>query len=497
MQTKRDQVQAHMFVMGRLTSGMLRADPDAPESPQGRTNRGTAIGVVIAVLFCAGAFVFGLIKPGTSGSWRAEGTLVVDKNTGSSYLYLADRLRPVRNYASAKLLSEGKTTVATVGTASLQGALTGPPVGIPGAPESLPAAGQLLSSGWQVCTLPPLRRSGPAGTSLSVEAFAGDVASKDGAMLVSAPDGSLHMVWRGARMRIAGGPRVVAALGYGDVAPVPVSASFLSALPAGPDLKSPRIDGRGLAGSELAGASSKVGQLFRAPAPGGGEQTYVLLPAGLSPITDTVARLLAADPLTGRDAYGDSPVTARRIGVAEVATHSAPAAANLVVDRALPAFPPAALQLPPKRLACVTVRTGADGIIRTELVFVDMSAQGLATSPPRENLTPACLPVDRVFVPPGRGVLVHALSAGGTDIGSAVHLVTDTGVKYRVADDAALKALGYEGSEAQPVPSLLLSMLPTGPDMSVANAVQGLGRTTAPRCSQPSSNTHADFVSER
>ena len=73
MQSKRDQVQAHMFVMGRLTSGMLRADPDAPESPQGRTNRGVAIGVIIAVLIAAGSFVFGLIKPGTKDSWRAPG----------------------------------------------------------------------------------------------------------------------------------------------------------------------------------------------------------------------------------------------------------------------------------------------------------------------------------------------------------------------------------------------------------------------------------------
>ncbi len=40
MRSKRDQVQAHTFMMGRLTSGMLLADPDAPESPLGRTSRG-------------------------------------------------------------------------------------------------------------------------------------------------------------------------------------------------------------------------------------------------------------------------------------------------------------------------------------------------------------------------------------------------------------------------------------------------------------------------
>ena len=93
-----------MFVMGRLTSSMLRADPDAPESPQGRTNRGVVIGVLIAVLLSAGAFVLGLLKPGTKDSWQASGTLVVNKDTGSRYLYLGGRLRPVRNYSSARLL---------------------------------------------------------------------------------------------------------------------------------------------------------------------------------------------------------------------------------------------------------------------------------------------------------------------------------------------------------------------------------------------------------
>jgi len=96
MQSKRDQVQAHSFAIGRLTSGMLLADPDAPESPQGRTNRGVVIGVVIAVLVSAGSFVLGLLKPGTKDSWREAGTLVVNKDTGSRYLYLDGRLRPVR-----------------------------------------------------------------------------------------------------------------------------------------------------------------------------------------------------------------------------------------------------------------------------------------------------------------------------------------------------------------------------------------------------------------
>ncbi|WP_197355857.1 type VII secretion protein EccB, partial [Streptomyces clavuligerus] len=87
MQNKRDQVQAHMFLMGRLTSSMLRSDPDAPESPQGRTNRGIAIGIIVAILVAVGAFVVGLVSPGRQTSWQTSGDLVVDKDTGARYLY--------------------------------------------------------------------------------------------------------------------------------------------------------------------------------------------------------------------------------------------------------------------------------------------------------------------------------------------------------------------------------------------------------------------------
>ncbi len=104
MQSKRDQVQAHAFVMSRLTSGMLLADPDAPESPLGRTTRGVVIGTVIAVVISAAAVVYGLINPGGNDSWRTSNSLIVNKETGGRFLYVDGRLRPVRNYASALLI---------------------------------------------------------------------------------------------------------------------------------------------------------------------------------------------------------------------------------------------------------------------------------------------------------------------------------------------------------------------------------------------------------
>ncbi|WP_406301722.1 type VII secretion protein EccB [Streptomyces sp. NBC_00885] len=60
--------------------------------------------------------------------------------------------------------------------------------------------------------------------------------------------------------------------------------------------------------------------------------------------------------------------------------------------------------------------------------------------------------------------------------------MTDTGVKFRIATADAATALGYEGAEVQGLPSLLLAMLPSGPDLSPRAAEQGRSVATAPRC---------------
>lgn len=70
---------------------MLLADPDAPESPLGRTTRGVLVGVVITALVAAGSLVYGLMSPGGNGAWRASGTLVVNRETGARYVYVGGR----------------------------------------------------------------------------------------------------------------------------------------------------------------------------------------------------------------------------------------------------------------------------------------------------------------------------------------------------------------------------------------------------------------------
>ncbi|MES4904185.1 MULTISPECIES: type VII secretion protein EccB [unclassified Streptomyces] len=479
MQTKRDQVQAHMFVMGRLTSAMLRADPDAPESPQGRTNRAVTISVLIAILLCAGSFVFGLLSPGTKNSWRDPGTLVINKETGTRYLYLGGRLRPVRNHTSARLLAGDQMKVMTIGSKSLRGTPHGSPVGISGAPDEPPGNDNLTGDPWQVCSG---NTSGATGTTVAVGVEADGAGLKSGqGLLVSGPDKDDYLVWQGRRLRLDQKANAAEALGYGSTEPVPVSAAFLNSLPAGPDLAPPAVPGRGGQGPGLGGLRTRVGQVFKVAAPGGTARYYLLRKEGLAPLTATGAALVLGDPDTRQKAYAGGAVSPASLGADALSGHLAPDTPEAETGKRQPATPPEPVDLGAGQTPCVGVESGSDGT-RVSVALIRDVDLGPTTQAPPEGLVPACVTVNRITVRPGGGALVHVLGAGGGEVGNTLYLVTDTGMKYRLPTADSLKALGYSEGEAQALPSSLLAMLPTGPDLTPQAASAGRSKSTAPQC---------------
>lgn len=487
MHSKRDQVQAHLFIMGRLASAMLRAEPDAPESPLGRTNRGAAIGVIIAVLVCAGAFVFGLIKPGGNDSWRSGENLIVDKETGARYLYLDGRLRPVRNYASARLVTGGDVGVTTVGTSSLAGTPHGTPIGIPDGPEALPGTGDLDRTPWLVCSGILPRTTGVVtvtttlalGTDAPQNVPGGRQLGENEGLLVTGPDDATYLLWQGSRLRLDERAKAAEALGYGDVTPRPVSAAFLDAFPLGPDLAPAEVSGRGEKGPELAGRSTRIGQLFKVDVPGSAARYHLLTKEGLVPLTDTGATLLLGDPRTREKAYGGDAATVATLGADTLAGHLAPDARSSATAK-LPAKPPKAVTVATGSVSCAEVDS-ADSGVRVGTSVLPGSALPEAVQAPAPEVEPGCLKVDSIAVRAGKGALVRALSASGSALGDTTYLVTDEGVKYRLLSQEAVKALGYEGVEARTMPSPMLAMLPSGPDLTPEAASVGEARVTL-RC---------------
>lgn len=215
MRSKRDQVQAHTFMMGRLTSGMLLADPDAPESPLGRTSRGALVGVIVGILFSAGALVFGLLRPGGNDAWRSGDTLIVNKDTGARYLYADGRLRPVRNYASAVLIGGADLKTTSVGSKSLAGTPVGRPVGITGAPDSVPGTSDLETSPWEVCST----GSGAQTTLVPGAPVETDSVGAKTALVVKGPDKHTYLVWQGSRLELDEDSGAAESLGYAPVTP--------------------------------------------------------------------------------------------------------------------------------------------------------------------------------------------------------------------------------------------------------------------------------------
>ncbi|GAB4060703.1 type VII secretion protein EccB [Catellatospora paridis] len=469
MQTKRDQLQAHNFVVGRLRSALLTGEPDALETPTRRFSVGAFAGLIIGALIVAGCGAYGFFFPGGSTSWREPGTIVVEKETGTAYVYdsTAGVLRPVRNRASALLLTGPDSVVRSVSVKSLEGVPHGLPVGITGAPDSLPATARLSRDPWLVCatSAPEVTGQSRPTVLLAIGAPA-DVAATpvDRAMLVAIPDGTRYLIWGNRRMRVAD-PAASVALALDGVRPTPVADTWLNGFPAGPDLAPPPVADVGAAGPPVDGKPTRIGQVLRVSGADDDSAGFRLVLAdGLASLTPTMAELILADPRS-RAAYDGSP---RAVPVSSAGVVSAPVAARPIGDGGLPARPP--LLLDPNELGdqvpCARATFGADASLA--LVTARVGHLRAATPPPGAvDQRSATL----VAVAAGAGVLVRPETAPGRP-GSARWLITDVGVRYPLSD-AAVPALGYGGVVAVDVPATLLALVPSGPVLDPVAAAAG------------------------
>lgn len=465
MHNRRDQVHAHGFMVGRLVSALLRAEPDLAVPPLRRSWSGLIIGSLLAALAVAGFAVFAVVHPGGATAWRKPGTLIIDKGTGTRYVLVDGRLRPVLNYASARLLLGDRLTVDSVAGESLRDVPRGGPVGIDGAPDALPGPGG-DNAPWLACSTTTGSR--PALSLLIGAAPDERPISPSQAVLVRTADGTTYLVTGGRRLRVTT-PWVTRALGFPDNAAVGVRDAWIDALPVGPDLPPPTTPGVGQDGPALDGRAAKVGQVFVSRGAGTDQRFYLLTTGGLQSITQTAAALILSDPQTAK-AYSGGTVTATELSPAALA-------ASKVLSpppwtSGLPAAPPSLDAVAADRIPCVRSVPGGS-TVRTSLVTVPAqpvtasnavaapvggASSGTATaSDPAGNRV-----ADQVVVAPRAGLLARTLPAPGVP-GEGLYLITEDGAKFPVAGDAAATALGYSTSAATAVPADLLALLPTGP----------------------------------
>ncbi|TCB95427.1 type VII secretion protein EccB [Micromonospora zingiberis] len=463
MQTRRDQVQAQSYVLGRLTAALVSGEPDGLESPHRRMIVGSICGLLVAALCVAGFAIFGMLSPGGATKWRGPGVLVLEKETGTRYVYVGGELRPVLNYASARLIFEREPTVVSVSRDSLRDVPQGQPVGIVGAPDTLPPAGTVAKQVWTVCAPGVRDRAGTlsTATTLTIELAAASRRNRplgpDKAIVATAGDDSF-LIWRGNRLRLAR-PWLARVFGL-ERGGVEVEAGWLDSVPAGPDLAPIPVSGRGSQGPTVDGRRTRVGELFVARTTGAPERRYLLLPDGLAELTPVAYTIIAADPETTK-LYGGGAVTPVELSPAALA--QIPISRRAVLPTGVPESPPALAQLPDGTAWCVR-HTMADG--RVEIV-ADMPPTSVAVVSDGAGMTRTSRTATRIAVQPGVGGL---MLAGRLDqaAGAGLYLMTDGGVKYPLASVKAAEQLGYPPGGARQVPRRLLELVPTGPVLESA-----------------------------
>lgn len=459
MQSRRDQVEAQTYLLSRLTGALVSADPDVLEPPTRRDNRGLIAGVLFALLVAGVVALFALFSARGSTAWQEPGTLILDKTSGSRYVLTSGRLRPVLNLASAKLLIGTNLKTASVKTETLKKIPRGDPVGIPGAPDSLPTSATVNHGVWRVCSTTPdtpltgypsvgvVSDLGSVASSTRVGPSAGLLVSSDGTGSTT----GTFLIWHGQALRLAG-PWVADVLGWGDVAPLPVSPLWMDLIAPGPDLAPVVIPGRGDPGPQLDGQATRIGDLFQTGS-GSTSPYYLLQRSGLVALTPTQYLLTSAQVTEPK---------VNRISAAGLVSNTAPRPA----DDGLPATPPEAVRGEQGQVPCMEY-PGRIRRIEPDLVWsalppvarpqVGQTSETLAGSDPRRA----------VQVTPGGGFLVQVpqLSDGQN---ASLLLVNDTGTAYPLAGGDAANALGYQADTALVIPPSFVRQLPSGPLLSAA-----------------------------
>ncbi|GID32223.1 type VII secretion protein EccB [Paractinoplanes brasiliensis] len=445
MQTQRDHVHAHQFMMTRLHSALVLGDPSGGEVPGRRTLTGLTIGILLAVLVVAGFGVYGWIVPGGSKSFREPGLVLVEKESGNRYVYVNGTLHPT-DLPSALLWQGASAKVKLVSRKSLAGVPRGEALGIADGPRDIPDPESFKAGPWLVCA--PATAGAGRGTAPVAPGFRIDLdpraphrpVPEDEITVVRGPRDRFYLLTQGRRFQVTDNA-VLVALGVPQAGAYPVSGSWLSHLPAGPELAPAEIPRRGAAGPRVGGRSYPIGSLFR-HSPGPAEQYFVLRSDGLAVMSRTEFLFAAARSRS-------EPVVLESADVL-----AAPMSADRSLLDRLPDLADARVRDLQGQTLCLRQAPDSATTVRSAVVDVPPAPDPAGGS-------------DRgtVHGPVGSAMVVFGVPA--PESGPVpLYFVSSAGVAYLVKDAAAAAALKINGVKPVPFPRELLAALRKGPSLS-------------------------------
>lgn len=458
--TTRAQVDGHRFLARRARHAVVARDVRMLHDPLKRQSMGFTVGVVAAVLGCAGAAILALLNP----TPNVDNTMImVGGDSGQMYVRAGDTVHPVFNLPSARLVLGEPAEPDTVRDSDVADTSRGGLLGIPGAPSDLPEhrdAESAAAVSWTVCDeIADADRGRARIVSTSVVAREGDpgpgrVTGPDEIALAD-QDGQGWLVRGGTRARIdLDDSDLLAILGLGGVDPRPVTAALLDPLPEVSPVARPEID---MVGEPVDYGLDelRIGQVFTVDT-ATGTRTYVALSDGVREVGPVVADVIRSTSTVGTVVS----VAPDRMGV--------PRSVALDVD-AFPADHPTVLTTQDSPVLCVRDAAGADSVLRDVALVAGAPAPGpdeVRAVAGADGGGPA---VDAVGVP-GGGLLVAAGGRGTSTRSAVTTIVSDTGVRFDVPDAETAGMLGL-GGEPVPVDGGTLDRLPSGPRLDRGSAL--------------------------
>lgn len=469
MANRRDLFQSYQFMLRRLVSSLVLRETDPAQSPLRRMGGSGFASIMVAIIIAAVIGVLGAVNPSGNKTWQSAGKIIVQEDTGAIFVWVANaagvfQLHPVPNMVSAALLMR-TTAIVSVSAASLQGVPRANPLGIVGAPTTIPQPDQFNNGSWFLCSVQLPDESGqPASRVVIVIAQkpkGGQPIGSAAVVVSSSEAASTSVVWQGRQFPVANDAVVLGGLGLRNSNVVSVAPAWIAGMPAGSELVPVPAAGRGKPSAAVTGAI--IGQVFEVTT-GSTKQYYIAKSDQLQPISQTLALITLGDPAYPNKNGSPTALSAATLSSAKVATEDPPATSDP------PANPPKPAAVSDQNATlCAEFKSGQS----TPTISLGSSISGLETVPfgPSATKLGSAL-ANQVAVNGSNAVLVRAVDSPTAPSG-LLYLVTDSGLRFLIKDKPALTDLGLSNVKPIVMPASLVARIPNGPILDEQSAKGG------------------------
>lgn len=438
MASKSDLLDAQGFSRRRLLTAFVSGAPGGRELEPAKPLRGVVAGISLSIVVLLIGLFISLMQKGLPSDW-GNGKLIIDQSTGSRYVTVDDELWPILNIASARLLLEPDASAKPIVVSG--GLLTGIPVrdtiGIPGAPDTIPAPGKLVNTGWTACVA---NETGQIDTRILSQPIASQTAL-DEATVVTFED-RIWVISGGLRMEVpaSSADAILRDVGLGSAPQHVVTTNWLNLFEEGDALAPLTVGG---AGEKLADSELRVGDVIFTTTTDASVRYLVLRDGSLAELSPLAFALYQ---------HGSSYSAERTFEVDGPAIASMPNTSTPVTSAD---WPRATFRMMPAQEAPCALTTDNDGTAQSVLASVADT----------DELAP------QTIVEPSMGALVN-VAGFGQDEGAVTLLIDSTATSYAIpgADESILAKLGYSSSDAGTALAPWLQLFNGGPDLTQAAA---------------------------